>query len=566
MAIPPPPITPVPTPAPQRGDRATFSDRVDAFVTWLEAATAEFEAVAQNTYDNATIAEGSGDVASVGLGITSAAPYMPDIDNAGIAAGFWYVDAATVGTFPSVGAAPGLMIHKVYGTAGFQMYQPSTLDRIFYRRRVAGVWQTWNEFAKSGINTDITQLNALQHIGMVDASPTIDFDESDQTGAAGLWRMVFQGNAWNFIKNTAVAGDFSTSVSVLSATSAGLGQVNGAVPVQQGTGTGQGSNTVKIGWGSSGGGLKATVDTTDQGYFPFSTTNPNGGAVITFANPLTAQAANFTTVTASGLLSANAGVSATTVTASGLVAANLGLSVTGAASVINGGALGTLANNGYVQIGGSAGLNITHDYTNIQARNNGAAATLNLNNLGGLVQVGAGGFASASTITSTTTMTSNGRIFARNTSPDKISLQNGATAQGHIGADAASCFKIANAAFSQYVLDLDNSGNLVAVGNITANSDERLKKDWQDLPEDFLYRLARVKHGTFTRTDTGERQAGASAQDFQAMLAELVGVNPNTGMLSLGYGAAAVLSAIQLAQKVEVLEQRILDLEKAANK
>lgn len=50
----PPAITPVPTPVPQRGDRATFSDRVDDFVTWLEDAPPEFEALADNVEHNAT--------------------------------------------------------------------------------------------------------------------------------------------------------------------------------------------------------------------------------------------------------------------------------------------------------------------------------------------------------------------------------------------------------------------------------------------------------------------------------------------------------------------------------
>ena len=50
----PPTIDPVPSPAPQRGDRTTFSSRVDAFVTWLSAAVAQFGALATNVYNNAT--------------------------------------------------------------------------------------------------------------------------------------------------------------------------------------------------------------------------------------------------------------------------------------------------------------------------------------------------------------------------------------------------------------------------------------------------------------------------------------------------------------------------------
>jgi len=48
----PPTITGSPT-VPQRSDRATFSSRVDAFVTWMAAAVTEFGAVAANVYNNA---------------------------------------------------------------------------------------------------------------------------------------------------------------------------------------------------------------------------------------------------------------------------------------------------------------------------------------------------------------------------------------------------------------------------------------------------------------------------------------------------------------------------------
>ena len=50
---PPPAITPVPEPAPQRGDRATFADRFDAFITWVIGAVAQFAALATNVYQNA---------------------------------------------------------------------------------------------------------------------------------------------------------------------------------------------------------------------------------------------------------------------------------------------------------------------------------------------------------------------------------------------------------------------------------------------------------------------------------------------------------------------------------
>ena len=60
----PPTITAAPTPAPQRNDRTTFSARVDAFVTWLIAAVAEFSALATNVYDNAVDAYSSANSAA----------------------------------------------------------------------------------------------------------------------------------------------------------------------------------------------------------------------------------------------------------------------------------------------------------------------------------------------------------------------------------------------------------------------------------------------------------------------------------------------------------------------
>lgn len=49
----PPNIDPVPAPPIQRGDRATFSNRVDAFIRWLVNAVTQFQAVASNVYNNA---------------------------------------------------------------------------------------------------------------------------------------------------------------------------------------------------------------------------------------------------------------------------------------------------------------------------------------------------------------------------------------------------------------------------------------------------------------------------------------------------------------------------------
>jgi hypothetical protein len=106
----------------------------------------------------------------------------------------------------------------------------------------------------------------------------------------------------------------------------------------------------------------------------------------------------------------------------------------------------------------------------------------------------------------------------------------------------------------------DTSGNFVARGNVTAYSDERLKKDWADLPADFLEQLAKVKHGTYTRTDSEERQMGVSAQSMRGFAPEAV-MEDSEGRLSLAYGNAALVAAVKLAERVVALEARLAALE-----
>ena len=114
---------------------------------------------------------------------------------------------------------------------------------------------------------------------------------------------------------------------------------------------------------------------------------------------------------------------------------------------------------------------------------------------------------------------------------------------------------------------LTTTGSFTASGNVTAYSDERLKKDWAALPADFIARLATVKSGTYTRIDSGERQAGSSAQDWQALLPEVVSAsNDEAQTLALAYGNAALVSAVELAKDNVELRARIERLESLINK
>ena len=107
---------------------------------------------------------------------------------------------------------------------------------------------------------------------------------------------------------------------------------------------------------------------------------------------------------------------------------------------------------------------------------------------------------------------------------------------------------------------LTNTGNFNATGSVTAYSDERLKKDWAPVQEGFVAKLAKVKSGTYTRIDNGERQAGVGAQSLEPLLPETV-LTSNDGTLSVAYGNAAMVSAVELAKDNVELRARIEKLE-----
>lgn len=102
----------------------------------------------------------------------------------------------------------------------------------------------------------------------------------------------------------------------------------------------------------------------------------------------------------------------------------------------------------------------------------------------------------------------------------------------------------------------DDAGNWTAAANVVAYSDERLKRDWRDLPGDFLWKLAGVKTGVYARTDIEATQVGVSAQSLQEVLPESV-VTGADGMLAVSYGNAALTACVLLAREVMSLKAEI---------
>jgi hypothetical protein len=101
--------------------------------------------------------------------------------------------------------------------------------------------------------------------------------------------------------------------------------------------------------------------------------------------------------------------------------------------------------------------------------------------------------------------------------------------------------------------------SLTASGDITSNSDERLKTNWRPVQDDFVAKLAGVKSGVYDRTDIQATQAGVSAQSLEEVLAEVVMTAPD-GIKSVNYGNAALVAAIELAKQVVELRKEIAAL------
>jgi hypothetical protein len=112
------------------------------------------------------------------------------------------------------------------------------------------------------------------------------------------------------------------------------------------------------------------------------------------------------------------------------------------------------------------------------------------------------------------------------------------------------------------LLSVNDAGNFTALGDVTAYSDERLKENWRDLPEDFLERLARVKMGVYDRIDTGETQVGVGAGSLRLEAMSHAVSEDAQGFLSVAYGNAALASCVALAREVVKLNSRIAALEK----
>lgn len=110
-----------------------------------------------------------------------------------------------------------------------------------------------------------------------------------------------------------------------------------------------------------------------------------------------------------------------------------------------------------------------------------------------------------------------------------------------------------------------NPLNIYTAVLFNSTSDEILKTNWRNLPGNFVDLLALVKSGTYDRIDQELTQDGVSAQSLQPLLPNSVFTGED-GNLSIAYGNAALVSAVELAKRVVEQDARIAKLEERLSK
>jgi hypothetical protein len=128
----------------------------------------------------------------------------------------------------------------------------------------------------------------------------------------------------------------------------------------------------------------------------------------------------------------------------------------------------------------------------------------------------------------------------------------------NMGLDSDNVFRIGGWSASANLLQMDMSGNLTMLNNITAYSDLRLKKDITKI-DNALDKVMRLNGYTYSRIDTNIRQMGVIAQEVMKVIPEVVLGSEETNY-SVAYGnmVGLLIEAIKEQQAyINTLEDKI---------
>lgn len=220
---PPPGIDPVPTPAPQRGDRTTFSARVDAFIRWIVLAVTQFQAVATNVYNNAldafqsatgaaTSATNAGNSATAAAGSATAAGNSATAAADASSSAQLYAQGLSATSTSSLTISTG---SKTFTGAGLVTKQ-FTVGQVLYVVNPANIAQ-WmsgrvsaysSNGASSSLTLDVTEVNPTTS-GQTAANWSISV--SGVKGATGATGGVTGGNLTGALNEKRADNDVASS-------------------------------------------------------------------------------------------------------------------------------------------------------------------------------------------------------------------------------------------------------------------------------------------------------------------------------------------------------------------
>ena len=487
------------------------------------------------------------------------------------------------------GQSDGGLYSSAYSSSWIhQIYGDFRSGQIAIRGKNSGTWQAWRAVIDSGNYNNY--------------APTLT-----GTGASGTWGISITGTAANVTGVVAVANGGTGLTSIAARSIPVANTANTYTTVTPAAGQSVRVNAGNTAWEAYTPGtgtvtsvtatapVASTGGTTPVISMPAATTSVSGYLTSTDWNTFNGKGnGTVTGVTATSPVASSGGtapvisMAAATASVNGYMTSTYAAKLDGIAagatantgtvtSVATSGTVsgltltgGTITTTGTITLGGTLAVTpsnfASQTAKTFLAAPNGAAGTptframvasdvptLNQNTTGSSGSC-TGNAATATSATSATTATN-----ATNTAITNDTTTATAQFITFVGASSGNTGQKTHSTGLTFV---PSTGAFTASGNVTAYSDERLKKDWAPVAANFVSRLATVKSGTYTRTDNGERQAGSSAQDWQKLLPEVVAAGADDKeTLSLAYGNAALVSAVELAKEVVELRAKLVRLE-----
>jgi hypothetical protein len=132
---------------------------------------------------------------------------------------------------------------------------------------------------------------------------------------------------------------------------------------------------------------------------------------------------------------------------------------------------------------------------------------------------------------------------------------------GITGASQNLVFKASSDFSTTTIFTMDRSGNFTASASVAANSDRRIKKNLEVIP-DALDKVKKLNGYTYERTDMPGKFTGVVAQELLEVLPEAV-LKSDTGMYSVAYGniVGLLIEALkEETKKREALEVLVKEL------